>query len=744
MNPTFLDNMSWEMAEVYGAITDQILINLAKYFPYVNAGNVPKSSFDYMAVMLAQMGQVNRETMQIIRNGLQGADKTLSGILEQTIINAVSKADKALLKGVKAGILMPAYPAVLAPNQYHAFQLYYQQAAQKLNLVNTVMLESTQQAYQATVTDIVARVQATQTALDIGTGETITGVSTWNQAMRHSIDRMKQNGVIGFIDHAGHRWSAEAYTAMDIRTTVYNTGRAAVWEANQNFGNDLYIVSYHDGARELCFPWQNKVISSTNNARTVIDLDGNEIPVYAQSDTSYGLPAGLFGINCKHYPSPFIPGVSTLYDSSDIQDEKENKEVYEQVQKQRALERKLREEKRDLLIEKARGADEDTIKALRERCRKTSDDIDDFCNETGLPRRQNREGVYTKREFPDVTTYDPKDFERTQKDLIDSYYRKGGEQQGYTFGQMTPNVPLVPNPAPPAAPVTPVAPANTQVQTPTQATADEQYIIDGNIEKLKKTMTEEEYKEAVTLIENGETGKLYEKYGDKCAGVVRKKNSGQYYSWDVVEYDFEVKPGMSKFSTMAHEMAHMFDAKIADSSTLTFTEVGTINNRVQIGSGASKTIKVTPSTSDQFLSAMRKDKITLKGILSNPEEIGRMKSGSWRNATAGVQDAMDGFFGTQDRNILPWGHGDRYYNKWYNSRIKDFGLQSELKEAFVELGFDVPNLTVSKQLFREYRTASELWANIVSALTCGGEELEAFETYMPETVEAVRSIIRGL
>ena len=455
MNPTFLDSMSWEMAEVYGAITDQILINIARYFPYFSAGNVPKSAFTYQAAMLAQMGQVNRDTIRIIKNNLKGADRALSKVLEQSIIDAVSKTEPQLLKAVKAGILKPAGIPIVAPNQMRAFSLYYQQAAQKLNLVNTVMLESSRQAYQATVSDIVNRIQATQTALDIGTGETITGVSSWNQALRHSINRMKENGITGFIDHGGHRWSAESYVAMDIRTTVANTARAAVWETNQNFGNDLYIVSYHDGARPLCYPWQNKVISSTNHARVTYDLDGNEIQVYAQSDTSYGQPAGLFGINCKHYPSPFIPGVSVTYDQGNIPSEEENKKVYEQTQQQRALERKLREEKRDLLIEKARGADEETIKAMRAKCRETSDDIDRFCEETGLPRRQSREGVFTQRDFPAADTYDVTEFENKQKDEIEAYFKKGGAQQGYSFGEMTPKEPIVPNtPAPTPAPVT--------------------------------------------------------------------------------------------------------------------------------------------------------------------------------------------------------------------------------------------------------------------------------------------------
>ena len=441
MHPAFLDNMSWEMAEVYGAITDQILINLARHFPFYVAGDdLPTSAFAYQAQMLAQMGQVNAETVQIIRNGLADADPALVNCLEQSIMDAVKTSEPELVQAVKKGIFAPPAAPVLSPNQYRAFDLYYKQAADKLNMVNTVMLESTQSAYRQAVSDVVSQIEVadmvnrTQIAIDAAAGETITGVSSWNQALRHACDKMNNGGIVGFIDHAGHRWSAEAYVAMDVRTTMFNTGRAAVWETNQTFGNDLYIVSYHSGARPLCYPWQNKVISSMDAARTVVDLDGNEIEVIAQSATSYGEAAGLFGINCKHYPSPFIPGVS-LADGKP-QDKEDNDRVYEQSQEQRRLERKLREEKRDYLTAKAQGRPQEELDALQQKCKETSGDIDEFCKKTGRARHRDREGVYTKREFPDSQKYDVSEFERKQKEMIDGFYKNGGAQQNFTAGQI--------------------------------------------------------------------------------------------------------------------------------------------------------------------------------------------------------------------------------------------------------------------------------------------------------------------
>ena len=474
MNPAFLDNMSWEMAEVYGAIQDQILINLAHYFPYFNAANLPRSAFAYQADMLAQMGQVNKQTMRIIRNNLADADEALTGCLEAAIMDSLKSVNPSLYDAARRGIFKMPVSHVVAPNQMQAFNLYYQQSATKLNLVNTVMLESTQSAYQQAVSGIVAEMELSekmnrlQIAIDTAAGETITGVSSWNTALKHATDRMKENGITGFIDHGGHHWSAEAYAAMDIRTTVANTARAAVWEQNANFGNDLYLVSSHNGARPLCYPWQNKVISSLNRSGVTYDLDGNEIEIIPQNATSYGEPAGLFGINCRHTCDPFIPGVSVA--DGTPQDEAANDKAYAESQQQRSLERKIREEKRDLLMMKAQGASDAEIKAQREKIRKTDDDIDAFCEQTGRTRRQNREAVYTKRDFPSKDSYDVTQFEREQKEQIEKFYKDGGAQQGKTFGVMTPNEPITPATPPPVTPTPSTPVVNNVAQQATQTT----------------------------------------------------------------------------------------------------------------------------------------------------------------------------------------------------------------------------------------------------------------------------------
>ena len=422
LNPRFIDSLSWNMAEVYGAVTDRILTNLARYFPYIKDPKDISGAFQYQARMLARMGQVNRETADIIMDGLKGADAALRKSLEAAILEALKDTTPALQKAAKQGLLTGAggVPPEVLPSEMQAFQAYYRQAADHLNLVNTVMLESTEDAYRATVSDITQKIQRTQSILNAETGNAVAGVSSWNQAMRQAVDKMVQNGITGFIDHGGHRWAPETYAAMDIRTTLANTARQAVWEQNGNFGNDLYQVSSHAGARPLCYPWQAKVISSADMERDVEDGDGNKIHVYAQSATSYGEPAGLFGINCRHYPTPFIAGVSTITGAP--QDEEENEKAYALSQEQRAMERRMRELRRDVDVLKAQGAGKDELKAARAKVREQSDKIDAFCETNDLPRRRDREYVPVNATFPDKSTYNPAEFRTEQRDRMREFF----------------------------------------------------------------------------------------------------------------------------------------------------------------------------------------------------------------------------------------------------------------------------------------------------------------------------------
>ena len=387
-NLDMLNTLGDAMGDVYAACHDRLLINLARHFKFLRPGEEPGGAFQYQARKLAEFGQVTRESTEIIRAMLGDVDSELADSLEAAIADALEEVEPELARAVRAGQL-PAEPGPTSPRTTQAFRSYYAQAADKLNLVNTRMLASTEEAYRGTVADATARMQQTQGIINAATGEVITGVESFNQAQRQAVERMAANGITGFVDSGGHHWAPETYVAMDMRTTYHNASREAFFGRNEEYGNDLYLVSQHPGARPLCYPWQCKVISREGPARDVTDGDGNPVHVYAQSETSYGEPAGLFGINCGHHPQLFIPGASKVPKVD--QDEGKNAEVYAQSQRQRGLERAFRKARLDLDVAKAQGADKEELEKLKGKLREADVKLSQFEKDTGRRRRRERE-----------------------------------------------------------------------------------------------------------------------------------------------------------------------------------------------------------------------------------------------------------------------------------------------------------------------------------------------------------------
>lgn len=394
--PKEMEKFAQPLIDVYAHVTDVLLVNIARHFNVKATGNT--SSFSWQVKMLAELGQLTEENRNIIAE-LTGANSgILREALTQAMLAALKEVEPELKEAAARGLLAePGTTPELSPNAQAVLQSYYDQAEEKLNLVNTVMLQSSLDQYRAVIANTItyeAQLSAAQKILNESTGEVLMGAYTQQQAMRRAVKRMADEGLTGYVDRGGHHWTPEAYVAMDIRTTVTNTAHQATWARCDEYGSDLIMVSTKAAARPLCYPWQGKVLSRANRARDVTDLDGNTIHVYAMNETSYGQPAGLFGINCGHFSSPFFPGLSTV--RGEPEPEEENARQYAESQRQRALEREIRRAKLDVAIAKATG-DEELEREARQKLRGKQATMRAFIEDTGRTRRYNRE--YTPTEF---------------------------------------------------------------------------------------------------------------------------------------------------------------------------------------------------------------------------------------------------------------------------------------------------------------------------------------------------------
>ena len=286
--------------------------------------------------------------------------------------------------------------------------------------------------------------------------------------------------------------------------------------------------------------------------------------------------------------------------------------------------------------------------------------------------------------------------------------------------------PNAPKPEPKPEPKTEDKPVEVEVPAP--------FVLSDNVSSVMGDNASE-YTETIEKADK-RVRTLYENYSQNLEHLTYKRNGGSYSkAFNELIFDYDAKG--DKFTTISHEFGHFFDNQIPRENYTT-KELDILNANVKLGS--IDFFKACASSSDEFLTAMRKDRELNRKFMTDKEErdiiIAELKRSV---ASAGIQDAFDGWWSTQDKRLLTWGHGDKYYNREYGN-VKKFKQDKQLQQAFKELGFDASNQAKVKRISRDYETASELWANVTAAKTCGGEQLEYMKKYMPNSLKAWEEI----
>ena len=397
MTPQRIADISEPIEQLYSDLTDELLINIAKH--------LSRSTATWSALheieTLEEMGQLTQENIEIINTYVAKMPQEIKDAMNESRLEALGEIEQKLADAAAKGYLTTP----VSDSTVDIVQAFSNQAAEQLNLVNQTMLNTSLQQYQSGIYEFRREMQnaapktieneqqleQAQHEIDLASGKTVTGTETRYNAMRKAIRSLNNAGIVGYYDRANRAWTAEAYVNMDIRTTVHNTYIQTVQTRQQDYGSDVFQVSSHAGARPLCYPYQGKLYSWSGSGGYIRLGDGKQHRFEPIGSTSYGEPAGLFGINCGHVPYPMIPDVSEMVNEK-IQSEEENAKQYQESQKQRALERQIRYAKRnvEMLGSLATEADKDKIKQAQANMRA-------FIEETGRTRRYDREQIVTSK-----------------------------------------------------------------------------------------------------------------------------------------------------------------------------------------------------------------------------------------------------------------------------------------------------------------------------------------------------------
>lgn len=371
MEPLRQQQLAIPVVEVFLSIEEEILLNIAKVLAK-GQGLLDElengESFErWQTQKLSEMGTLTQRNIITIAKYSGLAIDTVSQMLAEAGYEAVSDNEIELMEAVAQGLLIQQ-PKVKESPALEAVLITFQRQAQEVfNLVNTTMLDQSQQVYL--------------NILNETTGKVLAGVKTPRQALAETAMRWAEHGVPALVDKAGRQWSTEGYVSMITRSMSNNVANEMQLTRMEEYDVDLIEVSSHLGARPKCARYQGKIFSKSGRSRKYPAL----------SSTSSGEPDGLKGINCRHLFYPFIEGFSRkVYEPYPL---RENKRVYEESQQQRHLEREIRKAKRQLMMAEELG-NKESIEAAKAKVRKRQGNMREFINQTDRTRRYEREKPY--------------------------------------------------------------------------------------------------------------------------------------------------------------------------------------------------------------------------------------------------------------------------------------------------------------------------------------------------------------
>ena len=237
------------------------------------------------------------------------------------------------------------------------------------------------------------------------------GAQSYSAAVCDILDQYGKTGVM--IDYpTGTRRTLEAAVRMCVVTSMNQTAAQVTTHYIAEHNVEYVLVSAHLGARTQGKGqpylaghdnWQGKcykISGSEPDVPNLAEMTGYDIV----NGTGHVLnPLGLHGYNCRHSHKPWDKSLRNPYldENGSLKiDSEENRKVYELQQQQRAMERAIRQTKRQLIVKQAEidGVAETDVKEMLQpqydklayKLRMQNRKYNQFCADNGLRTQADR------------------------------------------------------------------------------------------------------------------------------------------------------------------------------------------------------------------------------------------------------------------------------------------------------------------------------------------------------------------
>lgn len=362
------------LLEIYGQIERDIINNIASKF--LNYSSID-GTLEWYLEKLKDLGTIDNETLSFIKKNKKDILKILRNITNSgTTVDNIEVLSNYYEKG-----LIDVNPFLL--NKSTSISNLVSEALKDCtditNLIDSKVLEGTEAAYK----NIINKAYI----------ETASGVYTYQESIRRALKEFAKEGIKTVHYASGKTLGIESVVRRDVVTRVNKLIGDSTIEHCKSLNTNMVYVDQHYGARVRTTYMQNDYEAHA-------EWQGKKYLIEGSSDkyknlyeaTGYGEMLGLKGINCYHNFRP-------TWEWEEIPkqiDEKQNKEEYELLQKQRTYERKIRRLKREKGIAKDFYSKEEQ-KALNERYKAVNEDFDSFLDSNNLTRDYSRE--YTNNDI---------------------------------------------------------------------------------------------------------------------------------------------------------------------------------------------------------------------------------------------------------------------------------------------------------------------------------------------------------
>ena len=321
--------MSDDLLRLYADLESDLIV--------AYSSKISKESFTavYLRNRALAVRQLRQDLQRIVKKYNPKIVKEIEKTLNETAYKALESDEKFYRKAVEAGILEDIGDVVDSKALKGILKQSVKETVGNFEAMNSTAILTT----------------ANRRRINRAMNDILSGALTREQGIRKAVVDLTENGVTGVVFESGRTMGLIEYARMSISTGCMKCTRDLVNERMSEYDVDLVAVSSHAGARPKCFPYQGEIYSWSGKS--------NKYP--SISSTSYGEPDGLFGINCRHYYTPYIPEMGK-YKEDEVK-ERENDRIYELSQEQRYNERQIRKYKREAEGLKSAGLDNSRAKA---------------------------------------------------------------------------------------------------------------------------------------------------------------------------------------------------------------------------------------------------------------------------------------------------------------------------------------------------------------------------------------------